>query len=336
MVDFTASGPHLLAHTRPVYDALPLEQRGVFHLVRGAGWTDDERAAHLFDGAVLDDGADRKVDRPLVGAAWSDVVSVRGHRPVVLMEHGAGQTYKRPNPAFAGGLRRDGVSLYLCPNEHVARLNREAYPDVPAVVVGTPMLDEFCSGRRTRSLFAESKTCVFAWHWDMQTMGDPGRSAFDHHKANLPGVFADLRAEGWTVIGTGHPKAWHRAQQLGAWYDAHGVETVRDFADVLDRADVLVADNTSAQWLSAAVGVAQVVLDCPGYAQGYDLALWPRFALPFGYHAGESRLIAAQVELAHDRWKDRGDFQRSVAEVVPFTDGACSRRAADAIVERFG
>lgn len=332
MIDFLASGPHLLAHLRPVWDALEPSQRGTFHLTRGSGWTGEERHAVTFAGAVHDDGADRKVARPLVGAAWSDVVAVRGHRPMVLMEHGAGQTYRRPNPAFAGGTRRDGVSLYLCPNDRVATLNCEAYPNVPAVVVGTPWLDAWHSGRRTRSML-NGRTVAFAWHWDMQTMGDAGRSAFDHYKAHLPGVFADLRAEGWTIIGTGHPKAWHRAQRLGAWYDAHGVETVRDLGDVLDRADVLVADNTSAQWLTAAVGIAQVVLDAPWYATGYKAELWPRFALPFGYHVSEPRLICEQVALAHEQWWRRTDFAASVRTVVPYADGQCSRRAADAIVK---
>lgn len=342
-IDFAASGPHTLAHLVPVYDALPAEMRGCFYLTRGWGWTDEEReraASALFGDrpAMLVDFTDpHKTGAPLIGAAWGDVSNVRKTRPIALMEHGVGQTYRRANPAFAGGGRgREDVDLFLCPNEHTAALNREAFPDTPSVVVGIPWLDAWAPGRRLRPVDGHTRTVAFSWHWDMQTMGDAGRSAFQHHAPGLAQAIDVLRADGWDVIGTGHPKAWLRAPHLARWYDAHGVEPVRDLADVLDRADVMCCDVSSAAWLSASVGIAQVVLDAPYYRAGYDQQLWPRFALPLGYHAADPRVIPEQVELAHRCWADRAEFARSVREVVPLRDGRCAQRAADAIMEVFG
>lgn len=81
---------------------------------------------------------------PVVVGSGGDALVVRP-RPVVLVEHGAGQTYDVEHTAYAGGPGREGVVLFLCPNDHVAQLNADRYPGARSVVVGSPRLDALLS-----------------------------------------------------------------------------------------------------------------------------------------------------------------------------------------------
>jgi hypothetical protein len=78
-------------------------------------------------------------------AAHADLVKARraGHRRIVLMQHGIGQSYGPDrHPAYPGGEDNEGVGLFLVPGEHPAGRWREAYPAARVEVVGSPRLDE--------------------------------------------------------------------------------------------------------------------------------------------------------------------------------------------------
>jgi len=306
MIDLVATEPHYAAHLLPVAEALGSDL-GTFHLP-------GPKVAALVDYPNRSTNIpDRHTARPLLAADYGTIQQHR-YRPVVLAEHGAGQQYRSPNPAYAGGLNRDHVALFLCPNEHVAAANRRTYPGTPSVTVGVPLLDAHAYRVRTGS------TVVLTWHWD-NTMWPESRSAFDHYKGGLGDVVGELRADGWTVLGHAHPRAWAKPPSVGGWYEAWGVEPVFEFGEVLRRADVLVCDQSSAAFLSAAVGVRQVVLDAPWYAGGYAAGLFPRFSVPLGVRVSGPGGVRDAVG---------GAWCPDVSEVVPWV-GGCGGRAAAAI-----
>lgn len=135
ILDAYASAPHYAAHIEPVWAALPPEARGTF-------WT--ARARDRWGTPVP---ARWPLDRLVLVASYVDARRARP-RPVVYLEHGAGQTYpgdsrSAGHPSYSGGRELDHVVLFLCPSGVVADRWSARYPDVPAVVVGCPYLDRW-------------------------------------------------------------------------------------------------------------------------------------------------------------------------------------------------
>lgn len=139
--DFYATARQYADHLLPIWQALTDAERGVWQAT-------PQVAARLRAlGVPAELGRPRGRSGPVVVAAQSDY-SETGRRPVVYVEHGAGQTYpgderSRGNGAYSGGARRDRTVLFIVPSERVAANNRAAYPSVPNAVVGSPRLDRW-------------------------------------------------------------------------------------------------------------------------------------------------------------------------------------------------
>lgn len=205
-------------------------------------------------------------------ASYGDLARVRraGYRRIVLMQHGAGQSYggdrkTARHPAYPGGDDNDDVGLFLCPNEHSANRWRERYPAASVRVVGCPKIDSLPQRAVSVDSGDDDGSLVVAvsFHWNYHGIPEM-RSAFDHW---WPAV-ARL-AERMKVIGHAHPKR----HDLKAWYPAHGIEWVPDFDDVLRRADMYVCDNSSSLFEFASTGRPVVVLDAPWYRPEADHGL---------------------------------------------------------------
>lgn len=77
----------------------------------------------------------------IIVASWIDAQKCSG-RPLVYVEHGAGQTYRfTDGRCYAGSEGLSDVVLFLAPGEHVAHRWREAYPQAVVEAVGCPALD---------------------------------------------------------------------------------------------------------------------------------------------------------------------------------------------------
>lgn len=166
-MDAFASEFQYADHLRNVWLALDPSERGTFYTAR----RNLERVRAL--------GIDAVGERPsrkgglILVAAFSDLQAIKP-RPAVLLEHGAGQTYRDvDHPSYSGGPERENVVLFLCPNEEVAARNRARYPEAAAVAVGCPKLDPWhCNigGRdstadvvlRERSSTEQAQTADFA------------------------------------------------------------------------------------------------------------------------------------------------------------------------------
>lgn len=306
MIDLVGRRPHYLDHLRPVWDALPSS-------VRGRIVARNERAGGLCLVASAVDA--RRV----------------AQRPYVYLEHGAGQAYLVENESYSGGPGHDRCVLFLCPNWTVAGRWKMRYPDTPAVVVGTPMLDPW---HRTITRDgvgpAPGRTgavVAFTWHWDC-TLVPETRSALPHYRRHLSSVVDQLRRAGVEVIGHGHPRAWRYLRDLWA---SLGVEPVEHFDLVIDRADLLVADNSSALYEFASLDRPVVALNAPWYRRDVEHGLRFWTLVPGLQVDDPADLGASILHSLEDPWPD---MRRQVVDAVyPLRDGRAADRAARAIVE---
>lgn len=332
MIDFYVSLAHYASHLQPIWAAIPEAERGTF-------WC-EQRAApelHRLDIPARIGRPPRPV-RTVVVAGAHDVwiVQKAARHRVVLVEHGAGQAYDGdPDPGWSGGLRRDGVALFLCPNEVSAARNRAAYPSIPALVVGSPHVDALQALTSDASGFAptfEGPKAVVALSFHHPGIGKAPEAgwALPHYEAALPALVDELRAAGAEVIGHGHPRARRHFARL---WRSLGVEHVERFEDVVRRADVYVVDNSSTAYEFAACGRPVVLLNAPWYRR--DIDLWPRFwaCADVGVQVDgpDDLAFMVQMALADPPTVATGRI-RAVREVYPYLDGKAARRSADAIV----
>jgi hypothetical protein len=300
VIDVVATRPHYADHLLPVWDALAPGERGSF-------------GAHR-----------RPLDVALV-AGWSDVVRARawGARRIVRMEHGIGQSYGQGgHPSYPGGRGHADVALFLAPNAHAATRWRVQYPRIPVAIVGCPKLDTLPQRAPPGEPIV---ACTF--HWDAQVAPET-RSAFPHYRRSLPAL-----VERFAVIGHGHPRA--QAALAPEWARL-GVPMVSSLPDVLARASVLVADNTSALYEAAAVGIPVVVLDAPWYRRdvNHGLRFWE--AADVGVRIGDPADLVAAVERAlADPPEVAAAREAALRVVYPHRTGAAIL-AADAVRQAFG
>jgi hypothetical protein len=309
VIDAYASLRHYAEHIRPVWDALPDQLRGQ--------WLEAPRL-HRRDPA-----------RTVLVASWRDAQQV-APSPLVYVEHGAGQTYDadpraRGNGSYSGGAGLDRVRLFLCPNAAVADRWRAAYR-APAAVVGCPKLDRWHRAARDTAYQGARPTVAVTFHWECALVPET-RSAWRHYDRALPVLAHDPR---WRLLGHGHPRLWgtirRRWQQLG-------VDHTPDLADVLDQADLLVADNTSALYEFASLGKPVLVLNAPWYRRDvhHGLRFWSH---PPGLQCDQPTDLPDQLARA---LADPPAAQRiraaAVAEAYAHTDGLAAQRAATAIAK---
>jgi len=287
--------PQYLDHLLPVWEALPPEYRGTLY--------------------------DRRPDGrgPIMVASYKEYV-LSPRRPVVFVEHGAGQSYNGRHPAYSGGPRRDRSILFLCPGEEVARRNRATYPSILSVAVGPPKLDPWI-GKPSPG----TGIIALAFHWNAHVAPE-GRSALEHYRKALPEL-----ARSFHVIGHGHPRA---APTLRKVYRQAGIEYVPSFAEVLDRADLLVCDNSSVLYEFAALDRPVVVLDAPWYRRNVEhgLRFWEHADV--GVRVQSPNQLGEAVGPALSDPDEVAERRRRICRAVyGELDGRSSERAAAAVVE---
>ena len=303
-----ARAEYLMSHIDPIRDHLADEQRGE-RLV------DINRShAHVKHWAAHD---------VVLVASYIDIAAA-GNRRVIYVEHGAGQTYtgitNQSDRYYPGGEHPDNVIGYIGPRRSVI----DAWGR-PGVAVGAPICDPY-------ELFSAERTAAITFHWNgspPNMVGVPeAGTAFRHYQAGMPHVVAALRAEGWNVIGHGHP----RRNDLKGYWERLGVEWVEDAADVRRRAQLLIADNTSLMFEMMYLGRDVIALNCPEYRVDVE------HGLRFWEMAHQMTQVDNVIELGDlipeiDNIRNRGSdlCNLSVPERVygkPLSDGSDGQRAA--------
>lgn len=319
-VDAYASLPHYADHLAPIVDEL--RRRGVpgeFYTARRDQPWGVPRPA-------------RWAPAPVLVAGFVDYRAV-GERPVVYLEHGAGQTYRgdpagAAHPSYSDG-RLDRVCLFLCPNVSVAARRRAEHPGVEVAMLGdSPKLDAW----RTADPTPRPATVAVSFHWDCWLVPET-RWAFPHYRSRLRDLVGACRAAGVEIVGHAHPRA--RAVLAGFW-ESIDVEYLDRFDDVLARASLLVADNSSALYEVASLDRPVLVLNAPWYRRDvqHGLRFWDR--VPGLQVDGPDGLLAGVAEALTDPEPVRAQRRSVVAGVYPRRDGQATCRAVDAILDLLG
>lgn len=279
-IDLIASEGHYLDHLRPVWRALPERLQG--SVFTGPGLPGE----HINESLRSDDL------RPALIAGAGDL-SYTGGRKVVMMEHGCGQSYhgdpeSAGNPAYAGGQGRHNVMAFLCPNEQSAQRNREvAAEGVVVEVIGSPRLQELQGIPAAPK--AKRITVAFGWHTDLTLVAEAS-SAWRHYVEGLRGLAESGEFE---ILGHAHPRAW---SETAPTYVEMGIEPVQDFTEVLARAHVYCADNTSTLFEFAALREGRVVvLDAPWYRRDVEHGLRFWDCADVGIRIGDPAAMATAI-----------------------------------------
>lgn len=342
MIDFYASAPHYAEHLAPVWSALAPALRGLWlapadvarHArslgvgpvvplpvtVRGYTGGMSGYRAEVVDSLV------GERDAQTVVAGYGDLRDIRSWRTrIAYMEHGSGLSYGGDSQAarhnsYAGGHDRKSVELFLVPGKYPAERNRAAHPDIPVVEIGCPKLDRWHGAPGPDNA---KPVVAFAWHWDCRVVPET-RSAFDHFGPVLADLAADDR---WTLLGGAH----ERASNVRRAYGRHGIAQVT-LSDAIERADVLVADNTSAIYeFAAATDRPVVALNAPWYRRDvyHGLRFWD--AIP-GIECDDPRDLADAIAVAlEDTATQRAKRRTAVDAAYTYHQGDSAKRAAAAL-----
>lgn len=325
-VNLYASLPHYADHLWPIWEQLPEQLRGVSIAARDGSWWGSSPYREAMPPG------------PVLVASYGDATSgnVRG-RDLVYVEHGAGQTYGGdPAGVGAAGLSGttarglDRVRLFVCPNEQVAERWRARGGN--AVVAGCPKLDRWHVPRNAEPppwLHPEDPVVAVTFHWDCTLLPET-RTAWPEYDQVLPELAAWARANHVRLLGHGHPRI---ESQLRRRWAALEVTSTSDLALVLENADVLVADNTSAMYEFASLGRPVVAVNSSEYRRHVEhgLRFWSH--VPGVQVDRPADLVATVAAQLADR--TMGAELRAAATTAAYahTDGHAAERAARAIME---
>jgi GT2 family glycosyltransferase/glycosyltransferase involved in cell wall biosynthesis len=321
---------HYVDHMAPVYHALPDEYRGVF-------WCSEGLAGHVrakgIEPAVYPNR--RGVQKAMMAMKHKPLTVVCGHmepswldysqRPNTILMHGVGFCFdaKRSHPSYPGTtMHRRYTRLMLATNEHIADIERTANPQIRVDVVGCPKLDRWHIGKKRRT--GKKPTVALAWHWRCGVSRDTG-TAWDEYKAILPAL-----KEHYNLLGHGHPAI---IDELIPQYEAMGIPWTRSLDEVFDRADLMVADATSAIFEFASLDRPVVPVMSSRYRNEdhggmlkYRTELGPVCESPVA-------LIDTIARASQDAQEAQQKRRDAIQQCYAYTDGKCAERAALALIE---
>lgn len=319
-ISFVASERHFLDHLAPVFLALPKEKRGQFYVPHGLR----SRADAL--GIQSIKGNHAPGDGPVCVAAYNDLKRhAPEDRPLILFEHGSGQSYSNKHTSYAGGVGyRKLVGLFVCPNNQAARRNKKQFPGCATAVVGSPKLDQYVNApaREPNS----PPVIAISFHWESIVCPET-RSSYKHYMDALPElaeVFGDR------LLGHAHPRF---ASTIGPVYEKLGIEFVSEFDQVIQRADLYVVDNSSTLFEFAALDRPVVVMNAPWYRRSvnHGLRFW-EFA-DIGLQVDEPADLLPTIQTALERPENVEARRREIIrEVYPYL-GQAAEKAAEAVLD---
>jgi hypothetical protein len=305
-----ATFSHYHRHLDPIFAALPDDLRGdVLDPRKPRLWQIPKTDVVLIAGAI-------------------DIDYEYGCRQIYV-EHGAGQSYieidPRSQPYYHGGTHPENVIGYVAPSKKVA----DSWGR-PAVAVGCPALDWHWA-RGIQGMHAR-KTIAITFHWDAVRVCPEARSALDHYIDHLPMIVGWAKDRGHQFIAHAHP----RDKMAREMWKRINVEYVDDIDEVLQRASILIGDNSSVLYEAAALGIKTLVLNAPWYRRDvhHGLRFWD--AVPGRQFDDAHELVAIDPSFDHSDGYNI-DRREAVARAYALRPGGGGAKiAADFVVRLAG
>lgn len=315
---FAGSLPHFSQHIVPIWLSLPSDIRGTFY-AKGRAFL---KAKEL--------GVETVIQRPprqsplCMVASYEDYTRTRTSK-VILVNHGIGQTYPNGDgighPSYSGGRDRSRVVLNLCPSQ------RDADNCGPnSVAVGVPYLDPL-HRRKKKWTRSDPPVIAVSFHADVHVVPET-RWAFPHYQQELIRI---AQTGELNLLGHAHPRM---ENYLHKFWRRLRVPFEPDLLKVIEKADILIADNTSALYEFASVGKPVMVLNAPWYRKDIE------HGLRFWSHVPGVQLDfpADFVECVDFALSDPPAMQQQRSEAVSFVysglhDGQATERAVAAVMD---
>lgn len=332
-----ATERHFVDHLAPVWLALPPEVRGTFYCGGGPARPRDAYVqavgVHSITEACNGFPKPQMAGLAMVAASGDLNRTVRAapRMRVAMFEHGCGISYNRRQNSYAGASNRPNVDLFLFPNEISAAKQRRTHPNRRVEVIGSsPRLDPWAPGGKERKRYerrrSDRPTVCISFHWDCTVVAET-RTALYFYRPH----FDKLLEQGWDVIGHAHPRIIDHAELA---YRAAGIEAVRDFDEVMDRADLYAIDNSSTLYEFAATGRPVIALNCPRYRKhvSHGLRFWSHIP---GAQVDDPADLVPTIERALE---DPAEYRRlrddAVQAVYPRHDGGATARSAALVLDQ--
>lgn len=334
-VDFFARRVHFVDHMLPIWEAMDLRERGSFYVPEiiaeyaiGKGITDVVPLRSTSNDNPIHCAPDGNA--PLLVSAYGDLQMAHRkapQRPFIMMEHGVGLTPAEGHAGYAGGTgRRRQADLFLAPNEFIRAKTAKAIPGAPQVVIGTPKLDKWAhSGISVKGPGEKPVVCI-SFHWNGERVSKEASNAFMHYRDVLDEL---AHQDDFTLIGHGHPKyMWFLEQE----YQARGIEVVKDFEEVMERADLYVNDCSSTMYEFCVTGKPVVILNAPWFRRDVQLGIrfWDYSDIGPQVNEPGELLDTIQQHLKR-RYAFQVQREKMVNDLYPFL-GCSAQRAAGAIL----
>ena len=253
--------------------------------------------------------------RNMIVAGLPDVDRIPDAERIILLEHGAGQTYRKGARVYdpSGDTRAvPSVTLYLATNDRIAEQMRPRLPNATIAVVGSPAVEhlwweEVASNRITFAVHWASPLQIpeagTSWPWSMRIL------------RRLHELYGDR------LLVHAHPRIAYRVER-----DLRRARLDIEFEPEWDRAaldtSILVCDNSSIIWEADALGIGLVLMDPPNWNPNADHGLrwgWQAEKIP---RIRNTEAVKDAMRLAH----------RPDAKVFGKLTGATAR-AVEAIID---
>lgn len=131
-------------------------------------------------------------------------------------------------------------------------------------------------------------------------------------------------------MGHGHPQM---IEELIPHYKELGFEIVKNFHEVLTRADLYICDHMSTLYEFASTNRPVVVLNAPWYRRNVEHGLRYWEHADVGVNCNEPEELIENIEVALiDSKTQKQKREKAVNAVYKFADGTASKRASDAII----
>lgn len=333
-IHFIASEFHFFTHLHPIWEALDPEIRGFFYYKKGMGRNINIPYCYKKPFKTKRELLE-KINLNLLdfflSASYGNVSLLKQEPiPMILTEHGIGQTYSSPHSSFANSrIGKDNVFLFLSPN----LINKQKYLEKddnrPIEVIGVPKMDKWHNQDLKKR---EKKPIVcLSFHWDSYIVPET-RGTFSFYQPILEALNQN---DHFSLVTHGHPRIINKVKRYS---QDLGIETYDSFEEVLEKADIYACDNSSTLFEFASTNRPVVVLNAPWYRRNinHGLRFWDFSDI--GYNCNKPEELEEVILKSLNEDQETRERREEIISILFPYRGVAANRAAQVLedfVKRF-